>query len=68
MTQAIVGIFQGTNTDGDYCIATSDEVEGSITFKETEFNGELPDSGTEIVMGNLTKKRLGWRAGRGAIP
>jgi len=67
VTPEIVGVFQGKHPDGDYCIATSDEIKGSITFEENEFDGELPESGTTIVMGRLTQKRLGWRAGSARV-
>lgn len=53
---------------GPYVVATSDRIEGSVTFsleptvwKEDEW----PEEGTEVLLENLRKKRAGWRAKKG---
>ena len=53
---------------GPYVVATSDQIEGSVTFsleptvwKEDEW----PEEGTEVLLEKLRKKRAGWRAKEG---
>ncbi len=50
---------------GPYAVASSDQINGSITFsldpivwKESEY----PRSGYEVILGDVRNKRAGWRA------
>ena len=50
---------------GQYAVATSQEIEGSITFsfeRAVWQEDNLPQIGTIVVLSNLQKKRAGWRA------
>lgn len=64
----IRAIVQKVVTEGEhgpYAVATSKEVEGSVTFSlESSVwqEPDLPESGTEVVLSELRKKRAGWRA------
>lgn len=50
---------------GSYVVATSDEINGSITFslkKPFWEENNWPEKGTIVVLSELRKKRAGWRA------
>ena len=50
---------------GPFAVATSRQVEGSVTFSLAhpvwQERGE-PEPGVTVVLSNLVKKRAGWRA------
>lgn len=53
---------------GPFAVATSDQMEGSVTFslEPTVWEGdEWPEGGTLVLLDNLRKKRAGWRAKKG---
>lgn len=53
---------------GPFAVATSDQMEGSVTFslEPTVWEeDEWPEEGTVVLLDNLRKKRAGWRAKKG---
>ena len=56
-------VIQGKH--GPYAVATSDQIEGSITFSldpDVWKENEHPRNGYEVVLGDVRNKRAGWRA------
>lgn len=50
---------------GPYAVATSDQIEGSITFSldsNVWKEDEHPRNGYEVILNDVRKKRAGWRA------
>jgi len=53
---------------GSYAVATSEELEGSVTFslEQTVWHEEeYPEAGMYVLLGKLRQKRAGWRAKTG---
>jgi len=68
-TEETVAVFQAVvmGKHGRYAVATSDDVEGSITFslgEEVWQEKDDPEPGVYLVLSGLHKKRSGWRASR----
>lgn len=64
LTQAIVQSVQN-GRHGRYAVATSSEVEGSITFTLDSTvwqEKDEPERGMSVILSDLRKKRAGWRA------
>lgn len=50
---------------GSYAVATSDQIEGSITFSlssDVWKEKDEPQAGFEVVLRDVRSKRAGWRA------
>ena len=55
---------------GQYAVATSDEIDGVVTFSLTPDvwkEAVLPQRGIEVVLSDVVKKRAGWRALKAAF-
>lgn len=61
-------IVQGVVRDGkhgSYAVATSNQIDGSVTFSldpDVWREHSEPQEGFEVVLGDVRKKRAGWRA------
>ncbi len=69
MAKQYVAIVQHTKDGhrGRYAIATSDDIEGSITFSlggSVWAEEDEPEPGTHVVLSGLIHKKAGWRARR----
>jgi hypothetical protein len=62
------GVVQSVINDGkhgSYAVAKSDLIEGSITFSlepEVWTEEAMPREGFEVILGDVRRKRAGWRA------
>lgn len=66
--RAIVQTVALQGRHGPYAMATSDKLEGSVTFSlepTVWLERELPEQGTVVYLWDLRKKRAGWRAKKG---
>ena len=64
---AIVGSVIPGGPHGPFAFASSESVEGSITFslKGTIWTeDEFPIPGDQVILESLRKRRAGWRAGK----
>lgn len=63
--KAVVQKVVSEGKHGPFAVATSETVEGSITFslnKSVWHESDLPKEGTMVMLSGLRKKRAGWRA------
>jgi hypothetical protein len=63
--KAVVQKAVSEGNHGPFAVATSENIDGSITFalKPTVWQeDEWPEPGMIVILGKLRKKRAGWRA------
>lgn len=66
--RAVVQKVVPSGNHGPFAVATSEQIEGSITFSLEPTiwqEDEWPEQGTVVLLGKLRKKRAGWRAKTG---
>jgi len=66
--KAIVQKVVGQGPHGPYAVATSDQLESSVTFslEPTVWQDEeWPEAGSVVLLSKLRQKRAGWRAKTG---
>lgn len=62
--KAVVQSVVPDGKHGAYAVATSENIDGSITFslKPPIWNEEAPESGEVVLLDKVRKKQAGWKA------